>query len=158
MHAEVWGLLGDIEFQMADAPDAFDHKHSIDLPEHDLIEGRPAVQYTGENLQTLKLDFTFHSDWCDPDERVKQLWFIMLQHKPQRLVLGKGTFKERWLISQISSKLTRTDHLGRTVTIACTIDLKEAGSGQKPPKKIGGKAVRKSGFAAFAKRSFGGLG
>lgn len=150
--AETWALLGDLEFILADSPESFSHNRRVRLPEHDVINRRPAVQFTGRELETLKLGFLWHVGWCDPDAQLKRLWQAQDAHEPMRLVLGAGTWRKKWLIEQVSSTLRQTDPRGATLSIECQVNLKESGINSRQSRQRTGRAVRTSGFAAFARR------
>jgi len=149
----LWGLLGDIEFTLALAPESFQHSRTILLPEHDAIEDRPSLQFTGWKLETLKLGFNWHVGWCDPDEQLLKLWVAQDDHKPMRLILGAGTWKRKWVIEGVSDVLRQTDVQGRTLTIEADVSLKEAGRTPSTAQHPQGLAVRQNGIAPLSRRA-----
>ena len=152
--SRLWGLLGDIEFTLALAPEGFSHERRVTLPEHEVIEDRPSVQWTGWKLETLRLTFNWHVGWCDPDEQLLKLWAAQDKHEPMRLVLGSGTWKRKWLIESVSDSLTHTDPFGDTLAIEATVSLKESGRTVGTQARPTGIAVRDGGgIVALARRA-----
>ena len=151
--ADIWGLLGDLEFTLADAPGRFSHTRDVVLPEHATIENRPSLQFTGWELETLSLGFRWSVGWCDPDEQLQRLWDAQDKHQPMRLVLGSGTWKRKWVIEEVSDSLVQTDPAGNTLSIEATVKLKDAGKSIATTETTIGLAVRnKLGIVALGKR------
>lgn len=131
-----WGLLGDIEFELIDAPMDFRFTEASEFAEHEKIGRKPGLQYTGEALHDLDLRFRFHCGWCNPDKQLRELQKARRKHEPLKLVLGNGHFAANYVIEEIRSSLERTDLAGKTIEVNVDVRLKETSTKPKP-KKLG---------------------
>jgi len=141
---EVWGLLGDIEFTVDVQPSSFVHDRTVSLAEQARILDVPCQQYTGRQPETLKLGVKLSRSWCNPDDQMREFWKAQDLHKPMRLVLGQGLYKKSFLISKISTRLTRTMPDGTTECIEADLSLIEVPAAL-PPREPG-LAVRRGGY------------
>ncbi|MGG6295302.1 phage tail protein [Leptolyngbya sp. AN02str] len=121
----LWGLLGDLEFEVGEAPKSFGLQEKTNYAEHERIEGKPRLQWTGDSLDSLDLAFAWHCDWCDPDQKLEELRQLKDTHEPQRLVIG-ARFIGSFVIESISSNLKRTDPTGVTIQSEAQVKLKES--------------------------------
>lgn len=131
-----WGLLGDIEFELDLAPRTFDYSEASTFAEHERIEGKASLQYTGEDLQELTWTFRFGAAWCDPDEQLRRLQAARAEHQPLALVLGAGRFKADYVIERIRVVLAQTDERGQTLELQVQVTLKESVTKAQPRKKL----------------------
>ncbi|MDX2215524.1 MAG: phage tail protein [Oculatellaceae cyanobacterium bins.114] len=124
-------LLGDIEFELIEAPKGFNFTEKSVYSEHPKIEKKPGLQWVGENLNEISMDFRFASQWGDPDAQLKRLQAARVQHKPMALILGTGRFQGNYVIEDIRTNLLTTDQQGRFDLIEVQVKLKETLT--KPP-------------------------
>lgn len=129
-----WGLLGEIEFELIDAPLSFRFTEAAEFAEHAKIGRKPGLQYTGEALHQLDLRFRFHCGWCNPDKQLRELQKARRKHEPLKLVLGNGHFNTSYVIEEIRTDLERTDLEGKTIEIDVDVRLKETTTKPKPKK------------------------
>lgn len=132
---KIFCLLGDVEIELINAPKSFAFKESNNYTEHDRIEGKPTLQWVGEDLDTLDLAFRFHANWCDPDAQLQQLRRLKDGRSPFPLTLGTGTFSGYWVIDDLSVNMPLTDERGNTIQLDVTVKLTEAERSKASPAK-----------------------
>ncbi len=137
-------LLGDIEFELIEAPRSFDFTEKSVYSEHAKIEGKPGLQWVGESLNEISMSFRFGAAWCDPDEQLKRLQEARKLHKPMALILGTGRFAGNYVIEDIRTNLEVTDLKGNLDLIEVQVKLKETLT--KPPR------TKSFGRSPFKKR------
>ncbi|HEY9648129.1 MAG TPA: phage tail protein [Chroococcidiopsis sp.] len=131
-----WGVLGDLEFELEVAPLSLDYSERSVFAEHDRIEGKPGLQYTGEDLREMTWTFRFAAYWCDPDEQLRRLQAARSDRTPRALVLGANRLAGSYAIEKISVGLKQTDSQGRTIELQVQVSLKEVVIKTKKKKKI----------------------
>lgn len=152
--ANTFCLLGDIEFEVATGPRTFNHSEQSSYSEHDVLDSKPTLQWNGDRLQTIDLEFRWHYAWCNPDEQLLKLRKARVRHQPLTLVLGNGTYQGAWVIESIEDKLIHTDDQGQTETIEARVRLKEtADLTTTEPKKGLAVKTKGGGLAAFARQA-----
>ncbi|MEM9006540.1 MAG: phage tail protein [Cyanobacteria bacterium P01_F01_bin.86] len=123
--ATPWALLGTIQFQLADAPirlEATERTRFVRIPR---IEQKPSLQWTGDELRTLRMEFQFNAAWCNPDEQLRRLQQARQAHEPMNLILGNGEFRGYYLIEQIQAEVRQTDGSGQLLWLSVPITLTE---------------------------------
>jgi hypothetical protein len=73
--------LGTIGFGKLLGPSGFEGKLAISYAEHQVIEGKPLLQYTGDGLGEISLSFLFHADFCDPQAVWDDLVTLATSHR-----------------------------------------------------------------------------
>ncbi|MEM6866989.1 MAG: phage tail protein [Cyanobacteria bacterium P01_C01_bin.121] len=121
----VWGSLGDLNFEVGEAPTKLSYKESTQYTQHQRIEGKAVLQRTGEALQTLDLTFRFGIGWCDPDEQVRRLQQLRIDAKPLTLIIGNGIVSGNYVLENVSIDLTQTDAEGKTEFVDVNVKLLE---------------------------------
>ncbi|MEO1399666.1 MAG: phage tail protein [Cyanobacteria bacterium J06635_1] len=142
--ATPWALLGNIEFQLSEAPRAFSSTKRVRFVEIPRIEQKPATQWTGDELRDLRLSFRFGAAWCDPDQQLRRLQQAQSDHTPMGLTLGGGTLRGYYLIEQVGVKLIQSDAEGNALVIEVDVALNETTDKPAPA------TPRKSPFAKRA--------
>lgn len=122
----LFGLLGDIEFDLSTSPNGFRVSERSKFAEHPKIESTPTLQWTGDELNELNFTFRFAAHWCNPDERVRVLRSARLKHTAMRLVVGNNVFKGSYVIQEVRSEIRRTDGTGKLVWVDVEVNLKES--------------------------------
>ena len=70
----MWALLGDLWFDLLLAPETADLSTRHDYAVHPVIEGKPKVQWTGDELDERNWTIRLHSVFCDPDTVMRESW------------------------------------------------------------------------------------
>lgn len=120
-----WGILGDIEFEMASHPSAQSERSTADFAEHARIQGKPRLEWIGEGLDELSLEISLHASVGDPESRVRQLRKAKSDHAPLPYVLGSGDFRGIYVITGLDVTTRKTDGVGRLVAATVSMTLRE---------------------------------
>ena len=117
--------LGDIEFELLKTPDGFDRDLSYKYSEHETIESKSKLQFTGEDLQRLNLNLYFNSQFCNPEEELETLQESASEYEALPLIFGNGKYLGRYVIESISESRTETDAEGTVLSLNVRVSLKE---------------------------------
>lgn len=135
----MWVSLGDLRFELLTAPSAASRKLAATYTEHARVEGKPHLQWTGDELETLDLDFHLfrHPRIGDPDAQIQALADAMAKHEALPLVYGDGRYPGRYVITGVTVTTKETADNGATVEANVKVSLKEwigaTGSGTDAP-------------------------
>jgi phage protein U len=117
--------LGDIGFGLLTSPRGIETHMGTSFAELPVIEGKPLLQYTGDNLDGHLLTFTFRSDFCDPQEVWDALMDRQRRHQPLALFLGNGTVLGNFVIAGLDRSILQAADDGSLLAFEATLDLKE---------------------------------
>lgn len=121
----MWAVLGEIEFELFNHPTLFEERTSADFAEHALIQGKPRLEFVGEGLDELQLELQLHAALVDPEAQIRRFKTAKAERKPLPLVLGSGDYRGVYLITQVDTRVTRTDGHGRIVAAGVSLSLRE---------------------------------
>ena len=121
----MWGILGEIRFELLRAPEMADLTTRYNYAEHAVIEGKPKVQWTGDALRERNWTIRLHSTFCDPVAVMTAIRGMADQHQAQPLSLGTGEYLGRYVVTEIHELTLVTDALGATVAQTADLKLKE---------------------------------
>lgn len=136
-------LLGEMIFEVVDAPRRFQLTEKSSYAEIPKIEAKPGLQWTGEELRSLNLTFRLNPAWGNPEEQLQELQQAREEHIALSLTIGTGVFAGDYVIEEISSTLSRTDLQGNIVECSVSVRLKET---------VQTKATKKLAKSPFLKR------
>lgn len=71
------------------------------FPDHDVVESKPKLQWTGTQSRTLSVGLRFHADWCDPIERMDALRNLGGAVQAWPVVRGSGAWIGRFVIERV---------------------------------------------------------
>ena len=117
----MWGIFGDITFQLLKTPSKLSKETKARLVALTPIEGKTIHQYTGKESQTIELEILFHNSFCDPEEEAQKL--TQLLGSPQPLVVG-DTLLGTYALEEIKQEI-KTSANGRPISIRMTLKLRE---------------------------------
>lgn len=120
-----YALLGEIAFDLLHAPSQLDETHQAQYVQHDVLSGKPKLQAMGLNLIQLNLDIQLHHQIGHVEQRYQALLNAKQQLKPLALVLGNGTFKGYFVLTEVTSKTLFTDEKGQALARDVSLRLKE---------------------------------
>ncbi len=106
----MYAVLGEIEFKVVTFWDGFKSTMGVDYATHARIEGKPGVQFIGDKLDMLALEFSLHSQFCQPTTELNRLREAMLAHKAMALVFGNGDYRGWFVITELTA--THRRHTG----------------------------------------------
>lgn len=135
----MWVSLGDLRYELLTAPTAASRKLGATYSEHARVEGKPRLQWTGDELETVDLEFHLfrHARIGDPDAQIQALADAMAKHEALPLVYGDGRYPGRFVITAVTVTTKETAPDGATVEATVKVSLKEwvgeSGAGSDAP-------------------------
>jgi phage protein U len=141
----MYAQLGDIKFELITYFDGLDASKKIDYAEHETIEGKPKLQYIGENLEEITLKLSFHADFCNPQEELKKIKEAASLYQPLPFIFGNGLYKGKYVIEEIKENTLQSLEDATILAIEAEIRLKEWVE-DKPlgVKKAPGEKIKRS--------------
>lgn len=85
-------ILGDVTFR-TDDHSAIGGTFAANYAEHGLIEGKPALQFVGDECDEITWSLTFHASFCTPEAEMLKLRAAVAKHEPLPLVFSNGDYK-----------------------------------------------------------------
>ena len=128
----VWALLGDIQIQLDEAPIRFEASERTRYTRISRIEQKPTLQWLGDELRTLRLEFRFNASWCNPDEQFRRLQEARQTREPMDLIVGGGEFRGYYLIEEIQAQVQQTDGEGNLLWLSVPVTLTETTDRPEP--------------------------
>lgn len=129
----MYAVFGEIEFDVVTYWDGFKSTMGVDYASHARIEGKPGVQFIGDKLDTLSLEFTFHSQYCQPVTELNRLRDAMQAHQAMALVFGNGDYRGWFVITELTATHQHTDSWGNVIAQSGTLSLQEYTGDPKNP-------------------------
>lgn len=129
----MYAVLGEIEFKVVTFWDGFKSTMGVDYATHARIEGKPGVQFIGDKLDMLALEFSLHSQFCQPTTELNRLREAMLAHKAMALVFGNGDYRGWFVITELTATHQHTDPWGNVIAQNGTMSLQEYTGDPKNP-------------------------
>lgn len=121
----MFAQLGNIKFDLITYFNGLEIGNKYDYAEHQVIEGKPKLQYTGETLETDQIRLNFHQSFCTPRNELKKLKELAKKHQAVNFMFGNGEQKGNFVIEEINSIINQTDKLGNIISIEVYLRLKE---------------------------------
>lgn len=118
-------ILGGIGFGRTTSPTGFESRRPVSYAELAVIEGQPLLQYTGDGLEAITLNFQFHADYCKPQELWDELVLRHTSHKALSLHQGNGLLLGKFVIADLSRTTTIAAEDGTLYGFECTLELLE---------------------------------
>ncbi|EDX9486211.1 chemotaxis protein [Salmonella enterica] len=129
----MYAVLGEIEFDVVAYWDGFDTTMGVDYASHARIEGKPGVQFIGDKLDKITLQFSFHSQFCQPTTALNRLQEAMTAHQAMALVFGNGDYRGWFVITDLTATHQHTDPYGNVIAQSGSLSLQEYTGDSKSP-------------------------
>lgn len=129
----MYAVFGTQELSVIAYWSALSSTEAISLAEQKLIEGKPALQYVGAELDVLRVELRWHVAFCSPEEELRKLRALMTSRKAYPLVMGNGAWRGRYVVRTIEGRTERTTPLGEIDQITVTAEFVEH---VEPPKPV----------------------
>ncbi|WP_225087439.1 phage tail protein [Pectobacterium colocasium] len=129
----MFAVLGDIEFELITYWDGFESTFGVDYAEHSRIEGKPGLQFVGEQLDEFRISLVFHSLYCTPDNELSRLRRAMRAHQALALVFGNGDYRGWFVITAVTASSQQTDSSGNVMAMTAEVTLREYIGDPKSP-------------------------
>ena len=121
----MFAQLGDIRFDLITYFDGLEGSQQYNYAEHQVIEGKPRLQYIAENLNGIVINFKFHIMYCDPAIEFNRIKEMAGQHQALPFIFGNGIYKGRYVITEITDTVEVTAVDGTVMEISAKCTLKE---------------------------------
>ena len=121
----MWALLGDIEFEICDSFESYTENKSVSYSQTDIVEGKPKIQFLGENLNTLSIKIQISNLTKNSDEIINKLKIAMSEGKSLPIIFSYLTYKGDYIVTNYSLSVERTDPFGNILLAAYDVDLIE---------------------------------
>ncbi|QOK96819.1 phage tail protein [Ralstonia pseudosolanacearum] len=131
----MFALLGDVQFDLITYFDGFELQFGADFAEHALIEGKPRLQFVGDQLDEIRIQLAFHAYYCDPEAELAKLKKAVAAHQAMALVLGNGDYKGWFVLTEAQATSTQTDKAGTLIALEANITLREFVGEKRNPLK-----------------------
>ncbi|HEY1851576.1 MAG TPA: phage tail protein [Candidatus Binataceae bacterium] len=121
----MFGVFGEIVFDLLGSPEGFQSTLSWDYAEHRVVEDRPKLQWIADGLETIELDFHFHASFTNPSSQVEALIAAANDHNARPLIFGNGSHRGYFVVTSLrtSSQVMAAD--GSLISITVRAVLKE---------------------------------
>lgn len=129
----MYAVLGEIEFEVVTYWNGFENTMGVDYASHARIEGKPGVQFIGDKLEKITLQFSFHSQFCQPTTELNRLRDAMTAHQAMALVFGNGDYRGWFVITDLSATHQHTDPYGNVIAQSGSLSLQEYTGDPKNP-------------------------
>ncbi|MCS3806692.1 phage protein U [Chromobacterium alkanivorans] len=129
----MFALLGDVQFDLITYFDGFESQFGVDYAEHALIDGKPRLQRVGDKLDEIRIQLSFHSQFCDPEQELIKLQTALRAHQAMALVLGNGDYKGWFVLTELQATSRQTDQAGTLIALEASLTLREFVGDKKNP-------------------------
>ncbi|MBX9347183.1 phage tail protein [Chromobacterium vaccinii] len=129
----MFALLGEVQFDLITYFDGFESQFGADYAEHALIEGKPRLQWMADKLDEIRIQLSFHSQFCDPERELLKLRQALTDHQAMALVLGNGDYKGWFVLTDLQATSKQTDKAGTLIALEASITLREYVGDKKKP-------------------------
>lgn len=118
-------LLGDIAFSLVTYFEGMEAKFAADYAEHALIQGKPALQWTGDKLDELSWDIVLHAGYCDPETEMLKLRQAVRDHVALPLVFANGDHRGYFVPTEATITSRQLTGGGGALWIEAKLTLRE---------------------------------
>jgi phage protein U len=120
-----YAQLGDIVFEVVGPITGVESKCGFTFAQHDVIESKPRLQATGDELEVLTLTLAFNSTINDPVTAYADLVSVAAAHQAMPFVFAGGQILGRYVISEIDDTIDHTDTRGAVTRRTTRVTLTE---------------------------------
>lgn len=118
-------MLGSIGYARLTSPTAMDLTKGWVYAEHQVVEGKPLLQFMGANLDGFSLTFLFHASFCIPQKSWDALVTLAATHTAFPLTQGNGRYLGRFVITELARTAQMAADDGTLLSIEAKATLKE---------------------------------
>lgn len=124
----MFAVLGEAIFDNVKGFKNLSRKNKTAFAQHDLINTKPRLQHTGEDLEELSFDAYFHVEFCNPKTEIDRLQTYRKNANVLALVIGNGEFYGYYVITDLSHSPEFADVNGNIFSATVSVSLKEHAS------------------------------
>jgi phage protein U len=130
----MYGQLGDIIFEGLYGPEEFVRTDSVSLPLHNRIGLRPKIQFTGNDLGTVKIGIHLHRSFIDVEEALDRFRSYRTNVSHLRYITGTGSVIGTFVIA--GSKQTNKQETPRGEIVSCVLEVNLLETTASRPKTV----------------------
>lgn len=150
----MYAQLGGLRFERTQYFTGTERTQGFSYAEHAMLAGKPHLEATGGALEEFSIDMRFHVLWCNPAAVKAKLDEVAARQQALALVYGDGTYRGKFVITQIGETKLHDDPQGRPYCLDVKVSLREfidvapletARTQQKaaaPARRVAGKSRR----------------
>ena len=118
-------LLGQITFDLITYFESMEASFSANYAEHALIEGKPRLQWVGDNLDEVSWSLVFHAGFCDPELEMLKLRGAITRHEALPLVFANGDYKGWFVPTDVRVTTRQVMRDGTLIWLEAELTLRE---------------------------------
>ena len=135
----MYAALGEFIFQTLESPESFESARAFHYAKHDVVEGRPRLQWMANDLETISLELMFHAAFVNPKTQLDRLTAAADDHQARALVFANGVHRGYFVIASIAETHHQAADDGSLIWASAKVELKEWALGsevdpQAPPR------------------------
>lgn len=127
----MFAQLGSIVFENLMGFTEFSKTSIANYGEHNLLDGKPRLQYTGLALDTIDLSIKLHASFCNPSQQLALLVSSKDSGEVLPLLWGNGKVEGSFVITEIDTTMEDADSQGNVFSYELRVSLKEYVAGDK---------------------------
>jgi phage protein U len=121
MHA----LLGDISFNLITHFEDINETFSSNFAEHALIEGKPRLQWVGDNLDEINWHMVLHAGFCKPAMEMLKIKAAIARHEALPLIFANGDYKGYFVPTDVRAATKQLMRDGTLIWVEADLTLRE---------------------------------
>lgn len=127
----MYAQLGDIVFEGLYGPKSFERTSSVSLPQRSRINLRPRQQFTGVNLDRIKISMHLHNSFVNVEQSIQKFREYRNTAKHLKYINGAGDVYGTFVIAKTTEKHIHQNTVGQIISCELEHDLIElSGSSQ----------------------------
>ncbi len=121
---KTFAKLGGVKFEVATIEGMMESTQWEYKPQ-DTIADKTIIQFVGAKPRTLDISARLHAIFCKPDERLQELKDEAKKTKALPFILSTGRLVGFFVITDVGSRIVKTDDKGFTIAMELTLKLTE---------------------------------
>ncbi|MDR0440138.1 MAG: phage tail protein [Candidatus Accumulibacter sp.] len=118
-------LLGDIAFDLVTYFEGIEENFSANFAEHPLIEGKPRLQWIGDNLDEITWHMVLHAGFCQPALEMLKVKAAIARHEALPLIFANGDYKGHFVPTDMRVTTKQLTRDGTLVWVETDLTLRE---------------------------------
>lgn len=99
----MWAQIGNIKVEIITIFEEMEGQHGADYPQHDVLDGKPRLQWMGAKLSSYRLKFHLHCGITkSPRAQFEILKNLMDEHQAVPFVTGTGTYLGMYVVTELT--------------------------------------------------------
>lgn len=131
----MFAQLGNYTFEGLKSPGSLSDNRGVRYGRIALVNGKDALQFTGEELAEIRLSLLLSIDFCDPVEEIEALRKSMTSAEVLPFIMGDGTVVGKYVITTVDVTPQRYSPTGELEAASISVDLVESAGGDEPEPK-----------------------